>query len=120
MNKITSLRASTREELYRRVSIANEVILDHFRDPVSLEQLSKAAMLSVNHLIRNYKLVYGVTPHQHMIFLRLLEAERLLQKSALPVSEICSRIGFESLGSFITIFHRVKGVSPQQFRKQSK
>lgn len=118
MNKITSSRVSTREELYRRVSIANEVILEHFREPLSLEQLSKAAMLSVNHLIRNYMQVYGVTPHQHIVTLRLMEAERLLKKSSLSVSEVCSSVGFESLGSFITIFHRKRGVSPGEFRKQ--
>lgn len=120
INKIRSSRPSTREELYRRVSIANEAIMEHFRKPVSLEQLSQVAMLSINHLIRNYKLVYGVTPHQHLVRLRLMEAERLLQNSALSVSDVCSSVGFESLGSFITIFHREKGLSPGAFRKQRR
>lgn len=120
MNKIKSTRKSTREELLRRVSTAHEVIMEHFREPLTLVQLSRVATLSVNHLIRNYKKVYGVTPHQHIASLRLMEAKRLLRKSSLSVSEVCWSVGFESLGSFITTFHRKMGLSPREYRKQIK
>lgn len=117
MDKIPSIRTSTREELFRRVSLANELVMERFRDTLTINDLAHEAALSANHLIRTYKQVFGVTPHQHIVFLRLKEAGRLLRKTEMPVSEICSAVGFESLGSFSTTFRKETGVSPIAYRK---
>jgi AraC family transcriptional regulator len=117
MNKISSRRSSTRQELFRRVSVARDVIMEQFRETLTLETLSQWAMLSPNHLIRTYKQAFGVTPHQHVVRLRLDEAGRLLRTSKLSISDICAVVGFESLGSFSAVFRRETGLSPLQYRK---
>jgi AraC family transcriptional regulator len=43
-------------------------------------------------------------------------ARRMLLDTELPVTEICLRAGFESLGSFSTMFRKRFGKSPRQFR----
>lgn len=88
MDKIPSIRTSTREELFRRVSLANELVMERFRDTLTINDLAHGAALSANHLIRTYKQVFGVTPHQHIVSLRIKEAGRLLRKTEMPVSEI--------------------------------
>jgi len=117
MDKIPSIRTSTREELFRRVSLANELVMERFRDTLTINDLAHEAALSANHLIRTYKQVFGVTPHQHIVSLRIKEAGRLLRKTEMPVSDICSAVGFESLGSFSTAFQRETGNSPLKYRK---
>lgn len=117
MSKISSIRKSTREELFRRVSVAHELIMDRFRERLTVGDLSQEAALSENHLIRTYKQVFGVTPHQRIVTLRFREAGRLLRETSLAVSEVCSLVGFESLGSFSTAFQRETGMSPLQYRK---
>jgi AraC-like DNA-binding protein len=42
----------------------------------------------------------------------------LLEDNTYSISDICSRVGFESLGSFSWMFKRKFGVSPDQYRKK--
>lgn len=117
MNRISSRRRSTRQELFRRVSGARELIMERFRETLTLQVLSQQVALSPNHLIRTYKQAFGITPHQHVVRLRLREAGQLLRESRLSVSDICALVGFESLGSFSVAFRRETGLSPLQYRK---
>src|SRR5262249_2407721 len=58
------------------------------------------------------------TPHRYLRRRRLEAATRLLRGTELPVTSICFRVGFESLGSFISLFRRVVGWPPQAFRRR--
>jgi AraC family transcriptional regulator len=49
--------------------------------------------------------------------LRLAEAKRLLLTSSLNVTDVCFRVGYNSLGSFTVRFSRSVGVSPGRFRQ---
>ena len=46
-------------------------------------------------------------------------ARRLLAQTDMPVTEVCLESGFQSLGSFSTLFRKENGCSPQQFRARS-
>ena len=47
------------------------------------------------------------------------DAKQLLAESELLVTEICFEVGFESLGSFSTLFHRIVGWSPSIYRART-
>jgi AraC-like DNA-binding protein len=47
----------------------------------------------------------------------IMEAQRLLYYTKLPVVEIANRLGFESSSYFITFFKRNVGLTPDNFRK---
>ncbi len=48
---------------------------------------------------------------------RLEDAQRLLRGGSLSVTEVCLEVGYESLGSFSTLFRRTSGVSPRDYRR---
>lgn len=98
------------------MSIVHDVIRSQYCESLTLDQLSRLAALSPNHLIRSYRQLFNVTPHQHVISLRLQEAGRLLKDTKLTVLEICHAVGFESLGSFSSSFRRKMGYSPNHYR----
>ena len=54
--------------------------------------------------------------HQYLIRKRLEKAKELLANSPLSITEICFAVGFESLGSFSTLFHKTVGWSPSIYR----
>ena len=91
-----------------------------FAEPITLAHVAAVACLSQNHLLRTFRQVYGETPHQFLIRLRLAEAKRLLAHTEMPVTEVCLAIGFESLGSFSTLFRTRFGVSPAEYRRANK
>ncbi len=89
---------------------------EHLDQPLSIDDLAARAHLSPYHFIRRFRRVYHRTPHQYLIHRRLERAKTLLANSELPVTEICFAIGFESLGSFSTLFRNVVGWSPSIYR----
>jgi AraC family transcriptional regulator len=117
-DRLDSIRLATREELYRRVSRARDYIRAMFAEPVTLAELARIACLSPNHLLRNFRKVFGETPHQFLTEQRLQEAKRLLLTSESSVTEICLACGFESLGSFSSLFRGRYGFAPSHYRRQ--
>jgi len=111
-------RPSTRQELFRRLTIAREYIHAHYRESISLEDIARAAGLSPNHLLRGYRSLYGRTPYQHLSDNRLEEARRLLDRTGRSVTEIGLEIGFAEASSFNKMFKRLTGMSPQQYRNR--
>jgi AraC family transcriptional regulator len=118
--RLGSLRRSTREELYRRVCRARDYGNAMFAETVTLPDLARVACLSPNHLLRSFRQVFRQTPHQFLTERRLREAQLLLTRTDLPVTEICLAVGFESLGSFSTLFRKRRGLTPSQCREGKK
>jgi AraC-like DNA-binding protein len=50
---------------------------------------------------------------------RIEQAKRLLVASDLSVTEVCYEVGFESLGSFSTLFHKYVGHPPTLYRTRT-
>jgi AraC-like DNA-binding protein len=61
-----------------------------------------------------------MTPHEYLSACRVERAKFLLERTELPVTEVCFAVGFESLGSFSSWFARVTGSSPRAWRNGEK
>ena len=113
-------RASTREELFRRVRRGQEFLHAGACEDFDLEQVARAACLSPYHFHRAFRQVFAKTPHQYRTELRLAKARRLLEGGEQSVTEVAAAVGFESLPSFSTLFRRSFGVPPAAVRKLRK
>ena len=113
---LPSVRRATRLELYRRLHLARDYITACYDQPISLQAIAAVAGLSPNHLLRSFKALFGRTPYQMLIAERLRWARYLLAKTDLPITQICFDVGYESPGSFSTLFAQECGLSPQAFR----
>jgi AraC family transcriptional regulator len=114
---LPATRASTRAELWRRVSVGRDYLHANLAGPVSLAEVAAAACLSPFHLLRVFQAAFGLTPHQYLNHCRLERAKFLLAKTDLSVTAICLESGFKSLGSFSALFHKHCGLSPRAWRK---
>lgn len=88
-----------------------------YEQPLNLHRLSQEAYLSKYHFLRVFKQTYRITPHQYLLRRRIDQARQFLRENELSVSEICYLTGFESPGSFSSLFKREVGMSPSQYRK---
>jgi transcriptional regulator GlxA family with amidase domain len=59
-----------------------------------------------------------MTAHEHISRCRVERAKFLLERTELPVTQICFETGFESLGTFSAWFSRVTGKSPRMWRTE--
>jgi AraC family transcriptional regulator len=115
---VPGIHHATRVEIYQRLSLARDFMEASLQDPITLQDCASVACLSPHHFLRLFKQVYYHTPHQYLTHLRLERALFLLRKTQLPVTEICFLVGFESLGSFSTLFKRHYGKPPSAFREE--
>lgn len=117
--RLTSIKSSTRAELYRRVQIGHEYLSAYFNRQITIQDAAVAACMSGNHFLRSYKQLFGRSPHQYLTERRLQEARKMLRTTNLTVTEICMEAGFQSPSSFSLLFSKWYGISPIAFRKKS-
>jgi AraC-like DNA-binding protein len=106
------------KELYERIVSAKVFIDENYQEPINLEDVSQKAFLSRFHFHRLFSQVYKRTPHQYITFKRIEKAKDLLAENK-QVTEVCNEIGFESLGSFSTLFKKEIGFAPQYYRNMA-
>ena len=100
----------------RALHPARAFIDDHFADPLAIDQIAARAYFSRYHFIRAFRRLFHETPHQYLTRKRIEKAKELLALGDLSVTEICFAVGFESLGSFSTLFRRTVGWAPSVYR----
>ena len=103
--------------LYRRIVQAKIFIDDHFHEDINLSDSADEALFSKFHFIRLFKSIYGKTPHQYLIAVRIENAKLLLQ-TRMSVTDVCFEIGFESISSFTGLFRRMTGQTPSAYQAQ--
>lgn len=90
---------------------------NNYGSNLNLDFLSLTRFVSKYHLLRLFKKYYGQTPRQYLIDKRIEESKNCL-KHGLSVTETCFAVGFESVGSFSTLFKTRIGQSPSTYQKE--
>jgi AraC family transcriptional regulator len=114
--RLPGLRASTRAELFRRVLRGRDFLFSQAGERATLADAARAACLSPFHFHRAFAKAFGQTPHQALTRYRLERAAALLAAGG-RVTDACLAAGFESLGSFSSLFRRHFGIPPRDYRK---
>lgn len=100
----------------RHLLRAKDLIDARYFEPLEVPVLARAACLSPAHFSREFRKVFGETPHQYLLFRRMERAASLLCTTDRTVAEICVTVGLQSVGSFTTSFTRTFGVTPTAYR----
>lgn len=117
INQLSSSKKATREELFLRLSQCRNFIFDNFTAPIQLDDLSRVALLSKYHLLRTYKQVFGITPYQQVLQLRLQKAKELVLQDY-SLEEVAFQLGFSDRRSFTKAFKKEFLVSPTGFKRE--
>lgn len=104
--------------LYQRLLPAKEYIEQHFKDPITLEQLAFISNMSVTNFRREWKKIYSDTPMQHRDAIRLYYAKEYLNSRYYTVSEIAEKCGFDDVSYFVRFFKQKIGLTPGEFKKK--
>jgi AraC-like DNA-binding protein len=103
-------------DIYQRIVAAKVYIDENYHESIDLDAISQQAFLSRFHFHRIFTRIYRKTPHQYLTQTRLEAAKVLLAKEGISITDVCNNIGFESLGSFSSLFRKQSGYSPQYYR----
>lgn len=93
-------------------------IEENLSGELTVEGISKATNISKSVLYRNFSHHHGMTVSEYINLKRTEEAVGLLIRTDLSIDEIARKVGFASATYFVSVFKRLKGSTPLQFRKQ--
>lgn len=103
----------------KRIGEAHAYLLANFhKHDFQIEDIAKSCNISTKHFRNQFKRLYGSTPAQYLISLRLNTAVNLLSTTDLPIKEIVSVSGFSDVYYFSKLFKKKFLCTPNHFRKQ--
>lgn len=100
----------------RHLLRAKDLADARYAEPLTVEDLARAAGLSKAHFSRQFRAAFGEAPHAYLLTRRLERAAALLRTTDRSVAEVCLAVGLTSVGSFTTSFTRMFGRSPTAYR----
>jgi AraC-like DNA-binding protein len=100
----------------RHLLRAKDLADRRFADELSVADMARAAHLSSAHFSRQFRRVFGESPHQYLLTRRLERAAALLRTTDWSVADVCMAVGLTSVGSFTTSFGRMFGMTPTTYR----
>lgn len=91
---------------------------EHLGRSLRVGELAKQVGLSVSHFGHAFKKSFGITPHSHIVRLRLEQAQRLMLGTDDPLSQIALICGFADQAHFSRRFRRTVGDTPSEWRRR--
>jgi AraC-like DNA-binding protein len=95
---------------------AAEYIAENCTRALKLGDVCEAAGLSASHLIRAFKLRYGMTPHAYLINRRIQYSRAQLRRGAL-IADVALDAGFADQAHLQRTFKRLVAATPGQYRR---
>ena len=92
----------------------------HFKESLSLDVLAEVAHVNKYYLVHTFSKEYGISPINYLISRRIAESKQLLSDTDHSLSQISHMLGFSSPSYFSQSFRKLEGVSPMEYRRQSK
>jgi|SRR5436853_4273359 AraC-like DNA-binding protein len=102
----------------RTIKIARDYIADHYKNNISLKQLSDVTGLNPFYLVRAFRKEVGLPPHEFLTQVRIRRAMKLLLRG-LPIAEVALETGFVDQSHLTNRFKRLVGTTPKQFAEGS-
>ena len=95
-------------------------IAQHYTEPLTAEQISKAAGLHPNYAMSLFKKTLGISLIDCVTQHRVSHAQRLLATTDEKIIEVALSSGFASLSRFHEAFKKMCGCSPRDYRKEHR
>ncbi|TVY07959.1 response regulator transcription factor [Paenibacillus cremeus] len=117
---LVRLQRSSEEEAKdsrkRIIQQVHQFVEQHLADDVSLQAIASYVYLHPVYVSKIYKLETGENLSDYVYRVRMDKAAQLLLNSQEKIYEIAARIGYQRAHSFIHVFKKHTGLTPQEYR----
>ena len=111
-------QAGTAPGEYRRLTQACEFVLANYAQPIAIGDLARRAHLSASQLQREFRRLFGMSPGDYVLRVRLLMARRQLEETSSPIGQIALDCGFYDQSHFTRAFRASTGLRPLEYRRR--
>jgi len=106
-------------EIDSRITNIWQTVTDDLSKDWTLNALASIGCLSEEHFRRLNNKQLGRSPMQHLIYLRIQEARKLLLETNESIESICNLVGYQNPFSFSNTFKKWLGYRPSALRKSN-
>lgn len=99
---------------------AKKFVDDNYRDNIDRDDVAEVAYVTPNYLSKLFRNNMGMNLREYINQLRIEESKRLLLSTNMSISEIAIYVGYYNISYFSTVFHKLVGVSPVDWRNNGK
>jgi AraC family transcriptional regulator of adaptative response / methylphosphotriester-DNA alkyltransferase methyltransferase len=111
------VRAETEASRHRLYLLARVVVVRHYRDELTLEQVARAVASSPRQIQRAYAQFGETTFREDLLARRMRVAAQLLaEQRSISVANVGRLVGYRHAPHFARAFKRRYGCSPARFR----
>lgn len=93
---------------------------EHYRQPLTLAQLSAASGMSVSSFTAKFKKATGMTFMDYKQSLQIKHACELLRGTDTKILAVAYSAGFQDVSFFNRVFRRAIGMSPREYRRRHR
>ena len=112
------ITGENREHVKSVIKKAQDYILNNFAKlDISLILIAEYVYLNPAYFSKLYKKATGESYVDYITRLRIKEAKRLLKESNIKIGDIGTRVGYPNTQYFCTLFKRIVGLSPVEYRE---
>ncbi|NWQ44149.1 DNA-binding response regulator, partial [Bacillus sp. EB106-08-02-XG196] len=98
-----------------------KAIHENFAEKISLSEIANEVHANPTYLSRKFHEEVGVAFSEYLIRYRIHEAKRILiAHPNWTISDVAENSGFSSQNYFSTLFRKIEGISPTEFREKEK
>lgn len=108
-----------RQRLSQRMNRIASYLEENYQMPVRLRDVANLEQITPTHLSHFFSENFGVTFQEYLNNIRFEHAVRLLENSALSLSDIAMNSGFSELKYMTRMFEKRLGYKPSEFRRRA-
>lgn len=97
---------------------AQEYIEQHYRLPMSIEQIAGQIHMSKRNFIRRFKDATKNTPLEYLQRVKIESAKKALERNAQDIGTLVYEIGYNDVKTFRKVFKRITGLTPLDYRRK--
>jgi transcriptional regulator GlxA family with amidase domain len=102
----------------RPIREAETYVLAHHRDDIGVDTLAAKVGMSPRNFLRRFKAATGRMPGAYLQAVRIDAAKALLERERISVKEIATSVGYEDISFFRSLFKRMTGMTPADYRSR--
>ena len=112
-------RKETFSEISDQIARA-KIIIDENAGTITPEELASKLCIGYSKFRKSFKEYTGFPPAKYIQQVRIVKIKEALTNSTRPFKQIAYEMGYDNDDYFFTVFRRLTGMTPQQYRNLTR
>ena len=114
----TAESTAPEQDITEAVRQAKMYIRAHYAEDLTLKRMGEVYSVHPAYFSEQFARVNGKTFVEYLTEVRIRQARILLaERKSMPITEVAMNVGYTDSGYFSTVFKKVNGISPSEYRR---